>query len=137
MTSAGAMSIAAGLAPLVPAAETADTQVKATKRLRGSAEHCIMIWLGGGAAQIDTFDPKRRSTGRKDPGSAYDSIPTAIPGCKISEHLRQTAPLLDRAVLMRTLHHDEVDGQTVAKDRVCASKRVSTVSKGKPCIKNS
>ncbi|MEX0791879.1 MAG: DUF1501 domain-containing protein, partial [Pirellulaceae bacterium] len=43
----------------------------------GKAEHCIMLWLPGGAAQIDTFDPKRKSKdGRKDPGSSYDSIPT-------------------------------------------------------------
>ena len=26
--------------------------------LLGGAEHCVMIWLGGGMAQIDTFDPK-------------------------------------------------------------------------------
>nr|NIP94859.1 DUF1501 domain-containing protein [Akkermansiaceae bacterium] len=24
----------------------------------GKARHCIFLWLGGGAAQIDTFDPK-------------------------------------------------------------------------------
>ena len=26
---------------------------------KGKAEHVIFIWLGGGMAQIDTFDPKR------------------------------------------------------------------------------
>ena len=26
---------------------------------KGKAEHCIFIWLGGGMAQIDTFDPKK------------------------------------------------------------------------------
>ena len=31
----------------------------------GKAEHCIFIWLGGGACQIDTFDPKRQGDGRK------------------------------------------------------------------------
>ncbi len=24
----------------------------------GKAEHCVMLWLGGGMSQIDTFDPK-------------------------------------------------------------------------------
>ena len=26
----------------------------------GKAEHCIFIWLGGGAAQMDTWDPKAK-----------------------------------------------------------------------------
>lgn len=86
--------------------------------LASSAEHCIMLWLGGGAAQIDTFDPKRQSTGRKDPGSAYGSIPCAIDGEQVSEHLSQTAPLLDRAALVRTLHHDEIDEHAAASYRL-------------------
>ena len=28
----------------------------------GKAEHVIFIWLGGGMAQIDTFDPKQRGS---------------------------------------------------------------------------
>ena len=48
--------------------------------IRGRAEHCILIWLAGGACHVDTWDPKRKSTGRKDPGSYYNSVPTAISG---------------------------------------------------------
>lgn len=77
-----------------------------------------MLWLGGGAAQIDTFDPKRQSTGRKDPGSAYASIPSAIHDAQVSEHLVRTAPLLDRAVLVRSLHHDEIDEHAAASYRL-------------------
>jgi hypothetical protein len=85
----------------------------------GAAEHCVLLWLGGGAAQIDTFDPKRQSKdGRKDPGSAYRAIPTAISGVQVSEHLARTAPLLDRAALVRTLHHDEVDEHAAASYRL-------------------
>ena len=54
---------------------------------RGKAEACIFLWLGGGAAQIDTFDPKRRGDGKKKPGSYYDAIPTAIAGERVCEHL--------------------------------------------------
>ena len=54
-----------------------------SKRPRGKAEACIFLWLGGGAAQIDTFDPKRRGDGKKKPGSYYDAIPTAIPGERV------------------------------------------------------
>jgi len=85
----------------------------------GSAEHCVFLWLGGGAAQIDTFDPKRQTKdGRKDPGSAYPSIPTAIDGVRVAEHLSRTAPLLDRCALVRTMHHDAVDEHAAASYRL-------------------
>ena len=38
-----------------------------------------MLWLGGGAGQMDTFDPKRKGDPKaKKPGSYYDAIDTAI-----------------------------------------------------------
>jgi len=75
----------------------------------GTADSCIFLWLGGGACQIDTFDPKRLSTGRKDPGSAYAAIDTAIPGVQLCQHLSRTAKLLDRCAEVRSLHHNVVD----------------------------
>lgn len=87
--------------------------------VRGSAEHCIFIWLGGGASQIDTWDPKRVTTdGRKDPGSAYPAIETAIEGVQVCEHLAQTAPLMDRIVPIRSVHHDVVDEHAAASYRM-------------------
>src|SRR5262245_9051932 len=50
---------------------------------KGKADACIFIWLGGGAAQIDTFDPKGRGDGKKKAGSYYQTISTAIPGVTI------------------------------------------------------
>src|SRR5690242_11400975 len=58
---------------------------------KGKADACIFLWLGGGAAHLDTFDPKVRSVNGK-PGSFYDSIETAIPGARVCEHLRYSAP---------------------------------------------
>jgi hypothetical protein len=75
------------------------------------AESCIFIWLGGGAAQVDTWDQKRKGDGRKVAGSYYEPCTTAIPGVQVSEHLSRTAPLLDRAVIVRTVHHDLQDHQ--------------------------
>lgn len=86
---------------------------------QSKAEHCIYIWLGGGAAQIDTFDPKRvTKDGRKDPGSAYPAIDTAIPGVQVCEHLRQTAPLMDRCIPVRTVNHDVIDEHAAAAYRM-------------------
>ncbi len=92
---------------------------EAGSSFKPTAEHCILIWLGGGAAQIDTWDPKRRGDpAKKIPGSAYDAIPTAIPGEKVCAHLWRSAPLLDRAVLVRTSHHDVVDEHAAATNRM-------------------
>ena len=84
-----------------------------------------MLWLGGGAAQIDTFDPKRRGDGKKKAGSYYDAIPTAIPGTQVCEHLGRTARRLDRCVLVRTLHHDVIDEHAAATNIVHTGRPVS------------
>jgi hypothetical protein len=74
---------------------------------RGKAEACIFLWLGGGMAHIDTFDPKPLGdTKTKKAGSAYPAIDTAIHGAKVCEHLPQVANLLDRGAILRTVFHD-------------------------------
>jgi hypothetical protein len=80
---------------------------------KGKADACIFIWLGGGAAHIDTFDPKVRGDGKKKAGSYYDAIDTAVPGLQVCEHLKRTARLLDRCVLIRSLTHD-ISGEHAA-----------------------
>jgi hypothetical protein len=72
---------------------------------KGKADACIFLWLGGGAAHLDTFDPKVKGDGKGKAGTYYDSISTAIPGARVCEHLKQSADLLDRCVLVRSLHH--------------------------------
>ncbi len=91
---------------------------RAASRLPSHAEHCILIWLGGGMAHIDTFDPKRRGDGKQVPGSYYDSIPTAVDGVRVCEHLRRCAPLLDRMTVVRSVHHDVIDEHAAAVVRV-------------------
>lgn len=93
----------ATLAGIGPQASNAAEVIKYPK---GKADSCIFIWLGGGAAHIDTFDPKRKGDGKKQPGSYYNSIDTAVPGVQLTEHLPNTAKILDRCILMRTLSHD-------------------------------
>lgn len=72
---------------------------------KAKADACIFMWLGGGAAHMDTWDPKVKGDGKRQPGSYYDSIPTAIRGERVSEHLKRSAPLLDRAVIVRSVSH--------------------------------
>ena len=86
---------------------------------RRGAEHCILLWLGGGASHIDTWDPKRVSSdGVEDAGSAYAAIDTAIPDVQVCEHLHRTAALLDRCVPIRSMCHDVVDEHAAATYRM-------------------
>lgn len=85
----------------------------------GKAEHCIMIWLGGGMAQIDTFDPKTMGDAKaKKAGSYYPSIDTAVPGVQVCEHLKHTATLMDRVTALRTINHNVVDEHAAATNRM-------------------
>jgi hypothetical protein len=85
----------------------------------GKAEHCIFVWLGGGAGQIDTWDPKQLGDPQaKKPGSYYKAIDTAIPGVQVCEHLAGCAKVLDRFVLVRTVHHDVIDEHAAAVNRM-------------------
>ena len=86
---------------------------------KGKAEHCIFVWLGGGACQIDTWDPKRVGGPKlKKAGSAYPAIDTAVPGVQVCEHLKGCAKLMDRFVLMRTVNHNVVDEHAAATNRM-------------------
>src|SRR5262245_42407665 len=97
VSGAAGVIAAAGL-PLRAAEEIAPA-----KYPRGRADACIFIWLGGGCAQIDTFDPKGRGDGKKQAGCYYETIDTAIKNVRVCEHLKRSAPLLDRFAILRSL----------------------------------
>lgn len=81
----------------------------------GRAEHCILIWLGGGMSQIDTFDPKRRGDSTKRvAGTDYAVIDTAVKGVSVCEHLKRTAERMDRVTALRTVHHEMIDEHAAA-----------------------
>jgi Protein of unknown function (DUF1501) len=107
------------------AASLPRTTYAEAKPLRGSADACILLWLGGGAAHIDTFDPKGRGDGKKQAGSYYDVIPTAIAGASVCEHLPRVAQRLDRCVLVRSLHHKIIDEHAAATNLLHTGRPVS------------
>jgi hypothetical protein len=72
----------------------------------GRAQACVLLWLGGGMCHVDTLDPKRVGDPKSNKaGSAYPSIPTAIAGVEVCQHLARTARLMDRGVLLRSMTH--------------------------------
>jgi hypothetical protein len=94
--------------------------------IKGKAEHVISIWLGGGMAQTDTFDPKMRGDpAAKRAGSYYDAIETAVPGVRLCEHLHNLAPLMERVTAVRTVHHDVIDEHAAATNRMHTGRPIS------------
>lgn len=93
---------------------------------KGNAEACIFIWLGGGNAQVDTWDPKRRGDPKERvPGSAYDAINTAIDGVQVTEYLPKAAARMDRMTLVRTVNHDVIDEHAAAVNFMHTGRPVS------------
>lgn len=68
---------------------------------------CILIWLGGGASHIDTWDPKPDAeSGVK---GEFKSIETSMAGVHLSEIMPRMAGVLDKTVLIRSLTSPEAD----------------------------
>ncbi|MFO0902840.1 MAG: DUF1501 domain-containing protein [Pirellulales bacterium] len=114
--------------PRLLAAEGPSPSASLTNSPLGKAEHCIFLWLGGGMAQIDTFDPKSRGDAKASPkraGSYYASIDTAVKGVQFCEHLGQTAAVADRLTAVRTVNHKVVDEHAFATNLVHTGRMIS------------
>jgi hypothetical protein len=71
------------------------------------ADSCILIWLAGGMAAPDTFDPKRYLAFEKGLDverilSTFPAIDTAVDDIKITAGLENVAKVMDRATLIRS-----------------------------------
>ena len=72
-----------------------------------SADALIVLWMAGGMAQTETFDPKRYTP--FEPGvrtekvlSTFPSIDTAVDNIKFSQGLERVARVIDRGAVIRT-----------------------------------
>ncbi len=71
------------------------------------ADACILLWMGGGMAAPDTWDPKRYLPFEKGLAvekilSTFPAIDTSLDGVKISAGLENCAQIMDRATLIRS-----------------------------------
>ena len=83
------------------------SDVKATEHPAATADSCILIWMGGGMAAPDTFDPKRYQPFRvglpvKEMLSTFPAIDTPVSGLQICRGLEHIASVMDRATLIRS-----------------------------------
>lgn len=72
-----------------------------------TADTCILLWMGGGMASPDTFDPKHWQPFRsglpvKEMLSTFPAIDTAVSGLQICQGLEHTAGVMDRGTLIRS-----------------------------------
>jgi hypothetical protein len=73
----------------------------------------IQIWLGGGPAHIDTFDPKPEA-GNDYTGPLRGTCPTNIPGIHIGELMPELAKLADKYSLIRSMTHGDNGHETAS-----------------------
>ena len=72
-----------------------------------TADAVIVLWMAGGMAQTETFDPKRYTP--FEPGvrtervlSTFPAIDTSVDNIKFSKGLERVASVMDRGALIRT-----------------------------------
>ena len=102
LAAAGAAAWASGEPQAVQAAGGAGGRVPEAR-----ADACILLWMGGGMAAPDTFDPKRYEPFQKGLEvkrmlSTFPAINTAVDGVKICQGLENIAGVMDRAALIRS-----------------------------------
>lgn len=73
----------------------------------GRHKSCILLWMDGGASQIDTFDPKPDAAA--EVRGDLRAISTAIPGVQLSEKFPSLAAQMKNAALVRSLSTDVPD----------------------------
>lgn len=69
----------------------------------GKAKSVIMLYLHGGAPTQDMFDMKPK--GPVESRGEFNPIATNVPGIDICEHMPRMARWMDRAAVLRAVHH--------------------------------
>src|SRR5881397_1368481 len=93
-------ALAAGHARALVAAE-------AEEKIKPTADTLIVLWLAGGMAHTETFDPKRHTPferGMKPDAmfSTFPTIDTAVDQIKFTAGLEKIAGVMDRGTLIRS-----------------------------------
>jgi hypothetical protein len=79
--------------------------------LRRNQKRCILLWLAGGASQLETWDPKPGAV----TGGPFQSIQTSVPGIRISELMPKMARRFKDTAVIRSLNTRNADHGAAAK----------------------
>jgi hypothetical protein len=102
LAAAGAATLMAGEPRLLRAADG-----EAIVHPPATADSCILLWMAGGMAAPDTFDPKRYvpfevGTPVAKVESTFPAIDTVVDNIKITAGLENVAQVMDRGTLIRS-----------------------------------
>jgi hypothetical protein len=97
----------AALAAGSPVASLLSGCSRAAKLATSSADTVILLWMAGGMAHTETFDPKRYTPFEKGMEgnrvlSTFESFPTSLDGIRFSEGLQSIGNVMDRGTLIRS-----------------------------------
>lgn len=82
-----------------------DLFVAQAAELRKKGKSIILLWMDGGPSQFDTFNPK---VGSPNQGPAR-AISTNVPGIEIADFWPQTAMMMDKLGLIRSMRTPEAE----------------------------
>jgi hypothetical protein len=68
--------------------------------LKKNERRVILLWLAGGASQLETWDPKPGAA----TGGPFRAIPTSVPGIHISELMPEMARRMKHTCIIRSLN---------------------------------
>jgi hypothetical protein len=85
--------------------EAARAEAKQHVHFTGTAKSVIHVWLPGGWAQQETFDPKPLAPAEYR--GELGVIGTSLPGVQFSEQLVKTAAIADKITVVRSMTHGE------------------------------
>lgn len=83
----------------------AQADLKNYASFEGTAKNVIFIYLPGGSAHQETWDPKPFAP--IEYRGPMNSIETNVPGVRINETLAKTAQIMDRITICRSMTHGE------------------------------
>lgn len=98
---------AATLAALAAGAPASLISSCSKPKIRSTADTVILLWMAGGMAHTDTFDPKRYTPFQKGMQansvlSTFKSSPTALDGVSFSEGLQSIGSVMDLGTIIRS-----------------------------------
>jgi hypothetical protein len=73
--------------------------------VKKKAKRCILLWMNGGASQIDTFDMKPGT----ENGGPFRPIDTKVSGLQVCEYLPKVAQHADKLAVIRSMKTSEPD----------------------------
>ncbi len=79
--------------------------------LRRAGKRCILLWLAGGASQLETWDPKPGAV----TGGPFRSIQTSTPGVRICELMPRMAARFKDTCIIRSLNTRNGDHGSAAR----------------------